>query len=176
MYRASFIEASTVRSEYGSAFDFSGVIMRNIQLYKKRETTVFIADDHPLIRLGLRLSLEQVDGIKVIGEAIDGYSAVEKILVFLPDVALLDVEMPGLSGTAAIRALRKLLPKLRIIVLSTYHNDHYIRETMDAGADGYVLKNIKIDDLARTIQSYHKLPQTIDISKNAGKSTLQRFT
>lgn len=128
--------------------------MRNTRLHEKGDTTVFIADDHPLIRFGLRLSLEAVDGIRVIGEAIDGYSAVEKILDTLPDVALVDVDMPGLSGTGAIRVLRRSLPKLKIIVLSTYHNDDYIRETMAAGADGYVLKNVNVDELARIIKSY----------------------
>jgi DNA-binding NarL/FixJ family response regulator len=128
--------------------------MRNTHSHKKGDTTVFIADDHPLIRFGLRLSLEDTDGIRVIGEAIDGYSAIEKILKTPPDVALVDVDMPGLSGTGAIRVLRRSLPMLRIIVLSTYHHDEYIRETMDAGADGYVLKNVNVDELARIIKSY----------------------
>jgi DNA-binding NarL/FixJ family response regulator len=128
--------------------------MSNTRIRKNGDTTVFIADDHPLIRFGLRLGLEEVEGIRVIGEAIDGYSAIEKILKTPPDVALVDVDMPGLSGTGAIRILRKALPKLRIIVLSTYHNDEYIRETMDAGADGYVLKNVNVDELARIIKSY----------------------
>lgn len=128
--------------------------MGNTRIRKKGDTTVFIADDHPLIRFGLRLSLEDVGGIRVIGEAIDGYNAIERILENPPDVALVDVDMPGLSGTGAIRVLRKALPKLRIIVLSTYHSDEYIRETMDAGADGYVLKNVTVDELAGIIKSY----------------------
>lgn len=128
--------------------------MRGTRPRKTGETTVFIADDHPLIRFGLRLSLEQLEGITVIGEAIDGYSAIEKILKCPPDVALVDVDMPGLSGTGAIRILRKSLPHLGIIVLSTYHNDEYIRETMDAGADCYVLKNVAMDELAAIIKSY----------------------
>lgn len=121
---------------------------------EKKITTVFIADDHPLIRFGLRLSLGQIEGIRIIGEAIDGYSAIEKIRQTPPDVALLDVDMPGLSGTGAIRILRKSLSAMKIIVLSTYHNEHYIRETMEAGADGYVLKNIDVDGLAAIIKSF----------------------
>jgi DNA-binding NarL/FixJ family response regulator len=128
--------------------------MRDTLSHSKGDITVFIADDHPLIRFGLRLSLEDTDGIRVIGEAIDGYSAIEKILKTPPDVALIDVDMPGLSGTGAIRVLRRSLPMLRIVVLSTYHHDEYIRETMDAGADGYVLKNVNVDELARIIKSY----------------------
>jgi DNA-binding NarL/FixJ family response regulator len=121
---------------------------------KKKITTVFIADDHPLIRFGLRLSLDQIDGIQIIGEAIDGYSAIDKIRQFPPDVALVDVDMPGLSGTSAIRILRKSLSDMKIIVLSTYHDENYIRETMEAGADGYVLKNIDVDGLADIIKSF----------------------
>jgi DNA-binding NarL/FixJ family response regulator len=121
---------------------------------EKKITTVFIADDHPLIRLGLRLSLGQIEGIRIIGEAIDGYSAIDKIRQAPPDVALVDVDMPGLSGTGAIRVLRKTLPDMKIIVLSTYHNENYIRETMEAGADGYVLKNIDVDTLADIIKSF----------------------
>ena len=82
------------------------------------------------------------------------HGAIEKILKCPPDVALVDVDMPGLSGTGAIRILRKSLPHLGIIVLSTYHNDEYIRETMDAGADCYVLKNVAMDELAAIIKSY----------------------
>jgi DNA-binding NarL/FixJ family response regulator len=121
---------------------------------KKKTTTVFIADDHPLIRLGLRLSLGQIEGIQIIGEAIDGYSAIEKIRETPPDVALVDVDMPGLSGTSAIRVLRKSMSDMIIIVLSTYHNEDYIRETMEAGADGYVLKNIDVDGLAAIIKAF----------------------
>ncbi len=112
---------------------------------------VFIADDHPLMRLGLRLSLEQTQGIEVIGDANDGYSAVEKILANPPDVTLMDVDMPGLSGIGAIRMLRKNLPDMVIIVLSTYSDDNFINQAMSAGADGYVLKGIGSDELANII-------------------------
>jgi len=112
---------------------------------------VFIADDHPLMRLGLRLSLEQTQGIEVIGDANDGFSAVEKILANPPDVALMDVDMPGLSGIGAIRMLRKNLPDMVIIVLSTYNDDNFINQAMSAGADGYVLKGIGSDELANII-------------------------
>lgn len=117
---------------------------------------VFIADDHPLFRVGLRLSLNQEENIEVIGEAENGYSAVEKILNDPPNIVLMDVDMPGLSGIGAIRILRKAIPEMKIIVLSTYDDDHYVRESMTAGADGYVLKNIDVDALARVIDSLCK--------------------
>lgn len=117
---------------------------------------VFIADDHPLFRVGLRLSLNQKRNIEVIGEAENGFSAVEKILNDRPDLALIDVDMPGLSGIGAIRILRKAMPEMKIVVLSTYDDDHYVRDSITAGADGYVLKNIDIDALAKVIVSFCK--------------------
>jgi len=84
-----------------------------------RPIRVFLADDHPLLRIGLRLSLNQRADIEVIGEAGDGFSAVEKIQADPPDVSLIDVDMPGLSGIRAIRILRKALPGMKILVLST---------------------------------------------------------
>ena len=68
---------------------------------------IFLADDHPLFRIGLRIALDQEDGLKVIGEASDGFSAVEKIQSNPPDLSLIDVDMPGISGIRAIRILRK---------------------------------------------------------------------
>lgn len=115
---------------------------------------VFLADDHPLLRIGLRLSLEQKKDIKLIGEAENGYNAVEKIQADPPDVCLMDVDMPGLSGIGAIRILRRSVPQMKIIVLSTYNDENYIRESMEAGADGYVLKCVGIDELVKIIKSF----------------------
>lgn len=116
--------------------------------------TVFLADDHPLTRIGLGLILEQSSRIKLIGEAADGYKAVEKIKANPPDVALLDIDMPGLSGIGAIRVLRKSLPELNIIVLSTYSDEEYVREAMQAGANGYVVKNTEIEELIKIIEAF----------------------
>jgi len=116
---------------------------------------IFLADDHPLVRMGLRHGLNQKAGFVVIGEAADGFSTVEKIQADPPDVSLIDVDMPGLSGIGVIRILRKAFSKMKIIVLSTYNDDKYIRESMAAGADGYVLKNVGIDELEKIIKSYY---------------------
>ena len=115
---------------------------------------VFVADDHPLFRCGLRLSLNQKENIKVVGEAENGFSAVEKILSSHPDMALMDVDMPGLSGIGAIRMLRKAMPALKILVLSAYDDDCYVLDSMSAGADGYVLKSIDVDELIRIIELF----------------------
>jgi len=115
---------------------------------------VFLADDHPLLRMALRLSLTQKKDLEVVGEASDGYSAVEKIQSSLPDIAVIDVEMPGLSGIRAIRILRRTLSTMKIVVLSTYNKEEYIREAIQAGADGYILKRVGIDELVRIIRGF----------------------
>ena len=118
-----------------------------------RPIRVFLADDHPLLRIGLRLSLDQRAEVEVIGEAGDGFSAVERIQADPPDVSLIDVDMPGLSGIKAIRMLRKAVPRMKILVLSTYDHDTYIRDAMRAGADGYVLKSVELRELVRIMES-----------------------
>jgi DNA-binding NarL/FixJ family response regulator len=114
---------------------------------------IFLADDHPLFRMGLRIALDQEEGIEVIGEANDGFSAVEKIQREAPDLSLIDVDLPGMSGIRVIRVLRKAVPEMRILVLSTYDDEKYIHEAMQAGADGYLLKCIDVEELVRVIRS-----------------------
>lgn len=123
-------------------------------MHENTAIRVFLADDHPLLRTGLRLSLDQQKDIELIGEAEDGFSAVEKIHADPPDVSLIDVDMPGLSGIGVIRLLRKSFPHMKLLVLSTYNDDNYIQSAMEAGADGYVLKCVGIDELTRIIKSY----------------------
>lgn len=132
---------------------------------------IFLADDHPLFRLGLRHSLDQEKDIEISGEASDGFRAVAQIQSDPPDVSLIDVDMPGLSGIGAIRVLRKSSPRMKMIVLSTYNDENYIREAMDAGADGYVLKCVEINELIRIIRTFGKgkpavSPYLVNLSLN----------
>ena len=116
--------------------------------------TVFIADDHPILRIGLKLYLESKQHIKIVGEADNGFDAVNAITKSPPDVVLMDIDMPGLSGIEAIRVLRKTLPDLKIIVLSTYSKKEYVQEAMLEGANGYVAKNTKTDELIKIIEDF----------------------
>lgn len=118
--------------------------------------TIFLADDHPLLRMGLSLAFQAKDNIRVVGEADNGFDAIEKIKALKPDVALLDIDMPGLSGTAAIRVLRKILPDMKVLVLSTYNDETYIREAMSAGANGYILKTVDMDNLVEIITCFNE--------------------
>ncbi len=115
---------------------------------------IFLADDHPLLRAGLRLSLSQYNDIEISGEASDGFAAVEKIQADPPDLALIDVDMPGISGIGVIRMLRESSPDMKLLVLSSYNDDEYIRNAMRAGADGYVLKSVNTSELVRIIRSF----------------------
>ncbi|MDD2335050.1 MAG: response regulator transcription factor [Geobacteraceae bacterium] len=116
--------------------------------------TVFIADDHPILRIGLKLYLESKQHIKIAGEAENGFDAVNAITSNPPDIVLMDIDMPGLSGIEAIRVLRKTLPDLKIIVLSTYSKKEYVQEAMLEGASGYVAKNTKTDELIKIIEDF----------------------
>lgn len=120
---------------------------------------VFLADDHPLLRTGLRMSLSQHADIDFIGEANDGFKAVEMIKKNPPDVALIDVDMPGLSGMAAIRLLRKQYPDMKLLIFSSYSDRHYIEEAMQAGANGYILKSIDISELVDVIRAFARNEQ-----------------
>lgn len=122
---------------------------------------VFLADDHPLFRIGLRIALDREEDIELVGEASDGFSAVEKIQADPPDVSLIDVDMPGISGIRVIRMLRKAFPEMRLLVLSTYDDKNYIHDAMQAGADGYVLKCVEVAELVRIIKSVCDGRQTV---------------
>lgn len=116
---------------------------------------VFLADDHPLFRAGLRLSFHEAADIEIVGEAENSFVAVEKIKAHPPDIVLMDMDMPGLSGIAAIRMLHSAIADLKVVMLSTYNDTGYIRQAMRAGAAGYVLKSVGIDELKRIIRSIH---------------------
>jgi DNA-binding NarL/FixJ family response regulator len=120
---------------------------------------VFLADDHPLFRSGLKYSLGMQKDFAILGEASDGYSAVEKIKEDKPDFVLMDLDMPGLSGVAAIRLVKQIMPDLIMLILSTYSDEKHVRAAMSAGADGYLLKNIPLEELHSVIlQFFNKKP------------------
>lgn len=143
---------------------------------------IFLADDHPLLRTGLRLSLNQYNDIEISGEASDGFSAVDKIQADPPDLSLIDVDMPGISGIGVIRILRESTPKMKILVLSSYNDEKYIRDAMRAGANGYVLKSVSTSELVRiircfclgqTIISPYLVNLTLDLKEEESESTTE---
>jgi two-component system response regulator NreC len=114
---------------------------------------VFIADDHALLREGLRAALERHPVMDVVGEAGDGREAVKRIEETSPDVVLMDIAMPGLNGLEATRQIRKALPRVKILVLSMYDDQEYIYDLLRAGASGYMLKGSSVAELAAAIEA-----------------------
>ena len=113
---------------------------------------VLIADDHGVVREGLRAFLELQDGIAVAGEAADGEAAVREAERLRPDVILMDLVMPRLDGVAAMRALRERVPSARVVVLTSFLDDDRLLPAIRAGAAGYLLKNVQPRDLARAVR------------------------
>ncbi len=114
---------------------------------------VLIADDHTLMRSGLRALLERAPDIRVIGEASDGREALALIQEHLPDVVLMDVAMTGLNGLDATRRVAREHRGARVIVLSMHKNEEYIIQALQAGASGYMLKGASVSELIVAIQS-----------------------
>lgn len=116
---------------------------------------VFCVDDHPLIREGISFALQFQKDMELVGEAADGEEAIAEFRRLRPDVTLMDLQMPGLSGIDAIGTIRLEFPKARIIVLTTYSGDVQASRALKAGAVGYLLKNMLRTDLVSTIRDVH---------------------
>ena len=106
-----------------------------------RITTVLIADDHPLLRSGLRQTIERHAELRVVAEAGDGHAALEQIVALKPDVAIVDLDMPGLDGFGVLRAIRSRQLATATIVLTFHADEQLLLEAMDLGAAGYILKD-----------------------------------
>jgi NarL family two-component system response regulator LiaR len=122
---------------------------------------VMIADDHPVVRNGIRFSLLALDDIELVGEASSGQEALRVCREVQPDVVLMDLKMPGMDGLASTRAVRERHPQVQVVALTSFHEMDLVQEALQAGAIGYLLKDVALDELARAIRSAH-----------AGQSTL----
>jgi DNA-binding NarL/FixJ family response regulator len=113
---------------------------------------VLLADDHVLVRQGIRQFLEQAPGIEVVAEADNGAAAVRLAGTTKPDVAVLDINMPQVTGVEATRRIKQHFPETRVLILTAYDDDPYIRALLQAGADGYVLKTAKAEALVQAVR------------------------
>ena len=118
--------------------------------------TVLIADDHTIVREALRLILDTAGDIEVVGEAVNGRDAVEKAKALQPAVVIMDLGMPLLNGVEAIRQVRREVPKAKVLVLSTYSEDHFIEDVMDAGATSYLVKQTASNYLLQALRETHR--------------------
>ncbi|MCL4253515.1 MAG: response regulator transcription factor, partial [Anaerolineae bacterium] len=113
---------------------------------------ILIADDHSVVRAGLRALLEQRDNFRVVAEASTGEEAVQRAQEYRPDVAVLDIRMPGLSGIEACRRIVDTVQGCRVVMLTSYAEDELLLAAIDAGASGYVLKRIGSDELLHAVE------------------------
>jgi NarL family two-component system response regulator LiaR len=117
------------------------------------EIRVLIADDHAVVRQGLRTFLELQDDIEVVGDVSDGEAALSAVSEHEPDVVLMDLVMPGVGGVEAIRRLRELRPETRVLVLTSFLDDEKLFPAVRAGAAGYLLKDVQPAELVRAIRT-----------------------
>lgn len=117
---------------------------------------ILLADDHTILRSGIRALLEAEPDFSVVGEAEDGRAAVTLACQLKPDVVLMDIAMPLLNGLEATRQLKQQCPETRVLVLSMHDNEEYIRQALEAGAMGYILKDAATHDLTSAIRSVHR--------------------
>jgi DNA-binding NarL/FixJ family response regulator len=118
-----------------------------------KDLRILIADDHNLVRRGLKALIESRPGWQVCGEAHTGRDAAAKAEQMKPDVVILDISMPGLNGVEAARRIRKISPSTEILILSVHYSDQLIRDILDAGARGYVMKSDSDRDLIVAVQA-----------------------
>jgi DNA-binding NarL/FixJ family response regulator len=121
-----------------------------------QKITVLIADDHTIVRRGLRSLLQTEKDIEVVGEAETGRQAVQLAMALKPDVVLMDIAMPMLSGLEATRQITRQAPFSRVLILSSYNDDEYVHEVTEAGGAGYLLKQADFTDVVRAIREAKK--------------------
>jgi len=119
----------------------------------EKKVRVFLADDHTLVRRGFKRMLEDDPRIEVVGEASTGLSAVDQCAKLKPDVVVLDLYMPELGGLEAMAEILKTNPETKVLILSMYSNENYVRKAFELGAKGYILKNAIEVDLTRAVMA-----------------------
>jgi two-component system, NarL family, response regulator NreC len=150
---------------------------------------IIIADDHTVVRIGLRTLLEKEADFQVIDEASDGIQTVDLVKLLKPDVVILDMVMPGINGIEITRQIKKISPETHVIILSMHANEAYVVETLKKGASGYVLKDSTGNDLVKAVReviagrrylspplSERALERYIQITKNTGLDIYEALT
>lgn len=114
---------------------------------------ILLADDHPLIRSGMQTLLQGVEGLEIVGEAEDGEEAVIKTGELSPDVLIIDISMPKLSGIEATKIIKQKFPKTRILALSMHEDEEYVTQVLKSGANGYIVKSSEKEELISAIRA-----------------------
>ena len=132
---------------------------------------VMLVDDHPMVRQGLATMLTVFDDMQLVGEAESGQAAIQLCRQVLPDVILMDLVMPGMDGVAATRAIRQQHPQVQVLALTSFKEAQRIKTVLEAGAIGYLLKDVSADDLVRAIRAAHAGRATL--SPDAAQSLVE---
>ena len=125
---------------------------------------VMIVDDHLMVRDGLRVFLSAHDDLEVVAEAVDGAQALELCAQAKPDVILMDIVMPGMDGPAATRQIRQQFPQIQVIALTSFVEEDLVQRVLQAGAIGYLLKDVHADQLAQAIRDAFQGRGTVDMA------------
>lgn len=125
-------------------------------MHAKKAIQVFIAEDHELTRMGLRFAMQDNPRLNVLGESGNGEEALTMIRQVKPDVVLMDIEMPGMDGITLTRHLKETLPEMRVIMLTSQSREDQVFTAFSAGAEGYCLKDIKLEKLFQVIELVHE--------------------
>jgi len=113
---------------------------------------VLLVDDHAVVREGLRTYLDLEERLEIVGEASNGREAVDKVRVLRPDVVLMDLLMPEMDGITATKAIKEVAPEVKVIVLTSFQDDEHILPAIEAGATGYLLKDVSAPELVKAIE------------------------
>ncbi|MEM6629637.1 MAG: response regulator transcription factor [Bacteroidota bacterium] len=122
----------------------------------KQAIRVILADDHSLVRDGIKSLLEEAENIRVIGEAADGEEAINVVSIQAPDILIVDIRMPGLNGIETISEMRKKGIATKALVLSMHDSEEYVLQSVEAGAHGYLLKDTSKEEFIKAIHTIHK--------------------
>jgi DNA-binding NarL/FixJ family response regulator len=117
---------------------------------------VFLVDDHPVVREGVRSCLRRYEQLEVVGEAASGHEAIDRAKESAPDIILMDVTMPGMNGLEATKCLRALCPQTRVLIFTVHEKKEFVREMIQSGARGYIRKNTSPMELVSAIERIHR--------------------
>ena len=126
-----------------------------MKTFPSKPIRVMLVDDHTMVRRGLATFLKVFDDLKLVGEAESGETAVQLCAEVLPDVILMDMVLPMMDGATATRAIRQQFPQVQVIALTSFKEGDLIKNALEAGAIGYLLKDVSVDELAQAIRAAH---------------------
>jgi len=138
-----------------------------------RKIRVVLADDHPIVRAGIRSELERIPGVVIVAEANDGRSAISIVETHQPDVVFMDISMPGLNGLEAASRINKAFPSVKIVILSRHENEEYFWQALRSGACGYLLKKAAVEELSSAVTRV--MEGEIFLSKEISNRMLKRL-